>query len=241
MESNSDNFIEKQNSESLRIKIPRDNILDYEIELSDSSSLNSLPDGISYISEEESPNSGRKNLTSHLKHSSPPANLEYSITPSPNEDSIKLQEDLIPPPPYLKEDLTLIPPPKQDLSIIPLFEEKLSPTPEEDLSPTPPPPTPTPPPPLTPNLQPPNLEEDLLSSDENSDENIVPVLNLYSPTLQISQNEVRIDISNVEDIKPKINFLREIGSSILFILVIILVSPVLILIVIMYLFNNYLG
>jgi hypothetical protein len=197
MESNSDIFI---NSESLRIRIPKLNMTDSELEVSDSPTLS---EGISYISEES-------------------LDFEFESPTGRNNPQIKYVQ---------RETMTFIP--------VQFIEEDLTPTPpppkREDLTPTPPPPkhedlTPIPPPPL---------EDDLISSVEYSEENIVPVLNIYSPTLSISPtlhspNESRIDIPNVEQTRQKINLLREIGSSILLISVLIFVSPILIIIAIMY-------
>ena len=175
----SDIFI---NSESLRIRIPKQNITDSELEISDSpNSLLSV--GISYISD-----------TSSI--------VESTGRNCPQFEHINQIEN-------------------KTFTPIKFIDENLTPTPPPPLSPSPPPPPP--------------LEEDLISSDENPEENIVPVLNLYSLT---SPNELRIEIRNVEqineDIEPKINLLREIGSSILLTSVIVLVSPVLIVILIMY-------
>jgi hypothetical protein len=201
MESNSDILIE---SESLRIRIPKQNITDSELEISDSpNSLLSV--GISYISDTSSivESTGRNcpqfDHINELENKSftPIKFIDENLTPTP------------PPPPPPKEHL--------DDSILP------PPSLEENLTPTPPPPEE--------DSTPPSPEEDSTSSDENQ----APVLNLYSLT---SPNELRIQIQNVdqinEGIEPKINLLREIGSSILLITVTVLVSPVLIVILIMY-------
>jgi hypothetical protein len=180
----SDIFI---NSESLRIRIPKQNITDSELEISDSP--NSLLSEGTYISD----------VSSICDRYSPI--VDTTGRNCPQFDHInQLENKTFTPIKFIDENLTPTPPP-------PL---------EENLTPTPPPPPP---------------EEDSTSSDENQ----APVLNLYLPT---SPNELRIEIRNVEqineDIEPKINLLREIGSSILLISVIVLVSPVLIVILIMY-------
>jgi len=181
----SDIFI---NSESLRIRIPKQNITDSELEISDSP--NSLLSEGTYISD----------VSSICDRYSP-----IEDTTGRNCPQFEHINQI--------ENKTFTP--------IKFIDENLTPTPPPPLSPSPPPPPP--------------LEEDLISSDENPEENIVPVLNLYSLT---SPNELRIEIRNVEqineDIEPKINLLREIGSSILLTSVIVLVSPVLIVILIMY-------
>jgi len=206
MESNSDIFIK---SESLRIKIPKETITDSELEVSDSpNSL--LSEGI-YISEESSIYEKNSLCVDMTGRNYPENEFIYQreyITYSPIRF---IDENLSPTPPPPKEYFTHLPP-----------------SPLEDLTPTPPPP------PFEENLippPPPPLEEDL-SSDEYSEEKPVPILNLHLPQVNLLPTELKIKIPNVEqsndDIKPKVNLLREIGSSILLISVIILISPILI-------------
>jgi len=180
MESNSDIFIK---SESLTIKIPKQNITDSELYISDSS--NSL---LSFISDE---------------------------TILCDRDSPIVDKTLYHQIEYInrRKNMTFIP--------IQFVNKYLTPSPlDEDLTP--------PPPPI----------EDLISSDEYSEEIIIPVLNL--PILQITSDELAIP--NVEqtneDIKPKVNLFSKIGLLILSLSIIIIVSPILILIVIMYCITN---
>jgi len=190
----SDIFI---NSESLRIRIPKQNITDSELEISDSP--NSLLSEGTYISD----------VSSICDRYSPI--VDTTGRNCPQFDHInQIENKTFTPIKFIDENLTPTPPPPKEY-----LDDSIPPPPiEENLTPTPPPP-----------------EEDSTSSDENQ----APVLNLYLPT---SPNELRIQIQNVDQInegtEPKINLLREIGSSILLISVIVLVSPVLIVILIMY-------
>jgi hypothetical protein len=186
MESNSDIFIK---SESLSIKIPKHNISDSELEISDSPINSLLSEGMEYISD----------ISTICDRNSPVGDTtgrEY-----PQIEFIYQREEFnITPLQFIDENLTPTPPPPKEY-----LDDSIPPPPiEENLTPTPPPP-----------------EEDSTSSDENQ----APVLNLYLPT---SPNELRIQIQNVDQInegtEPKINLLREIGSSILLISVMLVIS-----------------